>query len=134
MPTECLEGYTTLLYLLVTEYGIPETIYSDRHSILINYLSGETTQFGIMCNDFGINQIAALSPEAKGKVERMNFTLQNRLLNNIKRFKLKTYYELNKWFNSYYKKKLIKNLLINPKIAILEKIRITRIKNQKELE
>lgn len=103
MPNECLEGYVNLLYLLLNNYGIPENIYSDRHTILIAIKDGEITQFGRMCEDLGINQIAALTPEAKGKVERMNKTIQNRLLNDIKRFDIKTYSELNKWFNSYYK-------------------------------
>ena len=115
MPTECLEGYTMLLYLLVTEHGIPENIYSDRHSILIALKEGEITNFGHMCEDLGINQIAALSPEAKGKVERMNQTIQNRLLNDIKRFNIKTYEELNKWFNSYYKKYINKKFAYKPK-------------------
>ena len=115
MPTECLEGYTMLLYLLVKNYGIPENIYSDRHTILIALKEGEITQFGHMCEDLGINQIAALSPEAKGKIERMNKTLQNRLLNDIKRFEIKTYEELNKWFNSYYKKYINKKFAYKPK-------------------
>lgn len=115
MPTECLEGYTMLLYLLVTNYGIPENIYSDRHTILIALKEGEITHFGHMCEDLGINQIAALSPEAKGKVERMNKTLQNRLLNDIKRFNIKTYEELNKWFNSYYKSYINKKFAYKPK-------------------
>ena len=115
MPTECLEGYAMLLYLLVTEHGIPENIYSDRHSILIPLKTGEPTNFGHMCEDLGINQIAALSPEAKGKVERMNQTIQNRLLNDIKRFNIKTYDELNKWFNSYYKNYINKKFAYKPK-------------------
>ena len=115
MPTECLEGYCHLLYLLVTNYGLPENIYSDRHTILIPLKDGTLTHFGQMCKDLGINQIAALSPEAKGKVERMNKTIQNRLLNDIKRFNIKTYNELNVWFNSYYKKYLNKKFAYQPK-------------------
>lgn len=115
MPTECLEGYAMLLYLLLTNYGIPENIYSDRHSILIPLKDGGTTHFKDICDDLGINQIAALSPEAKGKVERMNKTIQNRLVNDIKRFNIKTYSELNKWFNSYYKKYLNKKFAYKPK-------------------
>ena len=83
MPTECLKGYVILLKLLLEEYGIPENIYSDRHTILISPKDGELTQFGHMYKDLGINQIAALTPEAKGKVERMNKTIQNGLLNDI---------------------------------------------------
>lgn len=115
MPTECLEGYTRLLYLLLTKYGIPENIYSDRHSVLIPRKEDGTTTFGSICKDLGINQIAALTPEAKGKVERMNKTLQNRLLNDIKRFNIKTYNKLNEWFNSYYKKYLNKKFAYKPK-------------------
>lgn len=115
MPTECLEGYTRLLYLLLTKYGIPENIYSDRHSVLILRKEDGTTTFGSICKDLGINQIAALTPEAKGKVERMNKTLQNRLLNDIKRFNIKTYSELNEWFNSYYKQYINKKFAYKPK-------------------
>lgn len=115
MPTECLYGYTKLLELLVTLHGIPENIYSDRHSILINHLTGEKTQFGLMCDDLGINQIAALSPEAKGKVEKMNETIQNRLLNDIKRYHIKTYSKLNEWFNSFYKDYLNQKFAYEPK-------------------
>lgn len=115
MPTECLEGYVHLLYLLITKHGIPENIYSDRHSILIAIKDGELTQFGNMCKDLGINQIAALTPEAKGKVERMNKTIQNRLLNDINRFNITTYNELNDWFNSYYIKYLNKKFAYKPK-------------------
>lgn len=115
MPTECLEGYTRLLYLLLTKYGIPENIYSDRHSVLVPKKEDGTTTFGIICKDLGINQIAALTPEAKGKIERMNKTLQNRLLNDIKRFNIKTYSELNEWFNSYYKQYINKKFAYQPK-------------------
>ena len=115
MPTECLEGYAMLLFLLLTKHGIPENIYSDRHTILINPKEGELTQFGLICKDLGINQIAALSPEAKGKVERLNQTLQNRLLNDIKRFHIQTYSELNQWFNSYYKNYINKKFAYQPK-------------------
>lgn len=115
MPTECLEGYVNLLYLLITKHGIPENIYSDRHTILIAIKDGETTQFGYMCKDLGINQIAASTPEAKGKIERMNKTIQNRLLNDIKRFNIKTYSQLNEWFNSYYIKYLNKKFSYKPK-------------------
>lgn len=114
MPNECLEGYVKLLELLITKHGIPEIIYSDRHLILISP-NGNLTQFGMMCEDLGIQQIAAQSPEAKGKIERMNQTIQNRLLVDIKRFNIKTYDELNKWFNSYYIKYINKKFAYKPK-------------------
>ena len=45
----------------------------------------------------------------------MNKTLQNRLLNDIKRFNIKTYTKLNEWFNSYYKVYINKKFAYKPK-------------------
>ena len=102
MPTECLEGYVHMLEILVTKHGIPENIYCDRHTILINPKDGELTNFGYMCEDLGINIIAANTPQAKGKVEKWNNTIQNRLINDIKRYNIKSIDELNIFFNDYY--------------------------------
>ena len=102
MPTECLEGYVHMLEILVTKYGIPENFYSDRHTILIDPKDGELTNFGHMCEDLGINIIAASTPQAKGKVEKWNNTIQNRLINDIKRYDIKSIDELNIFFNDYY--------------------------------
>lgn len=45
----------------------------------------------------------------------MNFTIQNRLLNDIIRFIIKTYNELNKWFNDYYISYINKKFAYPPK-------------------
>ena len=55
-----------------------------------------------MLEELGVELIYANSSETKGKIEKMNFTIQNRLLNDIKRFNIKKYEELNKWFNDFY--------------------------------
>ncbi len=102
MPTECLEGYVHILEIMLKKHGIPENFYSDRHTILINPIDGNLTQFGKICEDVGINIIAAYTPQAKGKVEEKNEVAQNRLPNDIKRFKIKTYEQLNIWFNDFY--------------------------------
>ena len=88
--------------MLIMTDGTPQVIYADRTSILWNQKDGELTQVGRMLEELGIELIYANSSEAKGKIEKMNFTIQNRLLNDIKRFNIKTYEELNKWFNDFY--------------------------------
>lgn len=116
MPTECLVGYYAyMLKLLVTKHGIPENIYCDRHTILVNLVDGELTQFGYMCNDLGINIIAAGTPQAKGKVEKWNNTIQNRLVNDIKRYNIKSVDELNHFFNNFYCNYLNHKYAYNPK-------------------
>ena len=115
MPTECLEGYIHLLQILVTKHGIPENLYSDKHTILINPKDGELTQFGYICKDLGINIIAANTPQAKGKVEKWNNTIQNRLVNDIKRYNIKSIDELNIFFNDYYSNYLNQKYAYEPK-------------------
>ncbi len=115
MPTECLLGYCHLFKILFEKYGIPISIYSDKTTILWSKNDGQLTQVGRMLNELGIELIYANSPEAKGKIEKMNFTIQNRLLNDIVRFNIKTYDELNKWFNDYYIKYINKKFAYEPK-------------------
>ena len=115
MPTECLEGYVHMLEILVTKHGIPENLYSDKHTILISPIDGNLTQFGQMCEDLGINMIAANTPQAKGKVEKWNNTIQNRLVNDIKRFNIKSVDELNKFFNDFYCNYLNQKYAYEPK-------------------
>ena len=69
MPTECLEGYTHMLERLVIKRGIPENIYCDRHTILINPKDGKLTQFGHMYKDLGINIIATNTHKLKAKLK-----------------------------------------------------------------
>lgn len=115
MPTECLEGYVHMLEILVTKYGIPENFYSDKHTILISLKDGNLTNFGHMCEDLGINIIAANTPQAKGKVEKWNNTIQNRLINDIKRYNIKSIDELNIFLTIIIVIILIKNMLMNLK-------------------
>ena len=90
VPQECSAGYLTVLKQVVTHYGIPGSLYQDRHSALKRndahwsleeQLAGrqEPTQVGAALEALGITPIFALSPQAKGRVERLWGTLQDRL-------------------------------------------------------
>ncbi|MGB9887733.1 MAG: ISNCY family transposase [Moorellales bacterium] len=94
-PSEDFEGYRQLLYDLVTHHGIPMAVYSDRHTLffppkkpdnhpsLEEQLLGQKqplTQIGRILNELGIQHIPALSPQAKGRIERSFETLQERLV------------------------------------------------------
>jgi transposase len=87
---EGTEGYLWLLRQIVTQYGIPLSIYQDRHGslkrnddhwTLEEELAGrqEPTQVGQALRTLGIQPIFALSPQAKGRIERLFGTLQDRL-------------------------------------------------------
>jgi len=91
-PTEDATGYMTVLEDVVRNFGVPGAVYNDRHTIFFSpnkdkltveeELSGKTinlTQVGRALSELGIDHIAAHSPQAKGRVERMWHTLQTRL-------------------------------------------------------
>ena len=90
--TEDAHGYFLLLERLVTTHGRPLALYHDRHSIFqhnaprpwspAEQLAGqqEPTQFGRLLAELAIASIAARSPQAKGRIERLFGTLQERLV------------------------------------------------------
>ena len=98
-PQEDSQGYFLLLRQIVERYGRPLTLYRDRHSIfqentkklsIDQQLQGRPapTQFGRLLDELEIRSIQAWSPQAKGRVERLFGTLQDRLvtefrLNNV---------------------------------------------------
>ena len=114
MPTECQSGYCHMMRLEIEKNGIPKAIYSDRHTIFKNIKDGSKTQFGLMMDRLGIRMIFAGSPEAKGRIERCNGTCQRRLPNDIVRFHIKTYDQLNVWFNEFYIPYLNSKFAFNP--------------------
>lgn len=89
-PHEDLHGYVVMLRQLIATFGVPWTVYGDRASVLVRNdphwtmeeeLAGRQrpSHFGQMLDELGIRYIAALSPQAKGRIERLWRTLQDRL-------------------------------------------------------
>jgi transposase len=94
-PAEDLHGYLTLLRQLAERHGLPVTLYGDRlgvfvrndaHWSLEEELQGaqHPTQFGQVLRDLGIGYLAAHSPQAKGRIERLWETLQDRLVAELR--------------------------------------------------
>jgi hypothetical protein len=79
---------STVTYL--GRHGKPVAFYSDKHSIFRLCHQGATgradgeTQFGRALTELNIDIICANSPQAKGRVERMNKTLQDRLVKELR--------------------------------------------------
>jgi transposase len=70
-------------------YGKPVAFYSDKHSVFRVNKAGAIhgngmTQFGRALHELNIDIICANSPQAKGRVERMNKTLQDRLVKELR--------------------------------------------------
>ena len=93
-PTEDQIGYLLLLRSVAQRYGLPMSIYHDRHTILRSpkqptldeQLAGLTpmSQLQRIMAGLGIEAIPAHSPQAKGRIERLWGTLQDRLTKELR--------------------------------------------------
>lgn len=78
----------------ISQYGIPQSVYLDRHTTykstkkqsIEEQLRGERSmsQFERAMNDLGVLVIHAFSPQAKGRVERLFKTFQDRLIKEMR--------------------------------------------------
>lgn len=86
---ESTEAYFTATRAHLEQHGRPLAYYSDRHSIFrVNIPEAASgtgeTQFGRAMRELDIELICANSPQAKGRVERANATLQDRLIKEMR--------------------------------------------------
>jgi transposase len=88
-PSETTHAYLEALRGCVLTHGLPLAYYSDRHGIFrVNVkeaASGDGfTEFGRVLKRLNIESICAHTPQAKGRVERANQTLQDRLVKEMR--------------------------------------------------
>ena len=105
-PSEAIESYFTLMQMYLNQHGRPLALYSDKHGVFkVNHpgaLSGEgITQFGRAMKELGIEMIFANSPQAKGRIERSNRTLQDRLVKELRLNKISTIEEANTFLTTF---------------------------------
>ena len=85
---ENTSSYFLLMQGLIHRRGIPLALYTDRHAVFKHRSeyqpAGTTTQFGRAMGELGTQLIFALSPQAKGRVERTAGTFQDRLITELR--------------------------------------------------
>jgi transposase len=98
------------LRVWIERHGVPLTLYVDwknlykRRATPKEWLRGEEpiTQFGRMCAKLGIELIAASSPQAKGRVERVHGTHQDRLVKKLRRKQISSHTQANVYLQRDY--------------------------------
>ena len=108
---ETLNGYYNVLHQILVNYGIPYQFFTDNRTVFEykrkadNSIEKDTfTQFGYACKQLGIDIRTSSIPQSKGRVERMNGTLQSRLPVELRLKSISSIDEANKFLNSYIKK------------------------------
>src|SRR3989454_4718159 len=99
-----------LLRAWIERYGVPRALYTDWKNVYVRLpnvqerLRGEAavTQFGQMCAKLGIRIIAASSPQAKGRVERVHGTHQDRLVKKLRLATVSNYDDANAYLQEHY--------------------------------
>lgn len=93
-------GYLRLFCEIFKRHGLPQSIYSDRHSVfwtdreptldeqLIN--QRPVTEVGRALDELGVTLILAGSPQAKGRIERLWGTFQDRLVSELRLARVKS--------------------------------------------
>ena len=111
------EGETTAAAMeifgaYVRKHGVPHSLYVDRDSIYRSDRQatveeelrgqGAMTQFGRAMKQLEVELILANSPQAKGRVERMNGTLQDRLVKEMRLKKISDIPSANRFLNKTF--------------------------------
>jgi biotin operon repressor len=105
-PAETTQAYLSLLRGILRKRGVPQALYTDRDSVFVVNNAHEVemlraqgrepqTQFGRALKELGIEWIPAYSPQAKGRIERLWGTFQDRLLHELRVQKIRTLGEAN---------------------------------------
>lgn len=110
-PAEDQAGYLIMLREIALGYGLPRLIYHDRHTILrspkeptlAEELAGRRprSQVQRVMEGLGIEPIPALSPQAKGRIERLWRTLQDRLTKEMRLAAVGTLAEANAFLPAF---------------------------------
>ena len=107
---ETLNGYYHVFHQIPTTYGIPYKFFTDRRTVFTYKkknspsLDEDTyTQFAYACKQLGVLLESSSVPQAKGRVERLNQTLQSRLPIELRLAGITTIDAANEFLNSYIK-------------------------------
>lgn len=103
-PSESLSGYFKGLEKHLIKYGRPRGLYSDRHSIFGGGDHMHHAQFKRALKELEIISLLARSPQAKGRVERVNRTLQDRLVKEMRLRNISNIDDANEFLNEFLEK------------------------------
>ena len=104
VPAETTEAYQNILEEHLGKYGRPLALYVDKHSIFRTNretLKESETHFHRVLRELEIELICAHSPQAKGRVERANGTLQDRLIKEMRLRGIRTIEEANRYLPTF---------------------------------
>ena len=108
---ETLNGYYNITHQILTKYGIPYLIKTDKRTVFeykkkaSSKVEEDTfTQYAYACKQLGIHIETSSVPEFKPRVERLFQTLQQRLPQELRLAQISTIDEANEFLSTYIKR------------------------------
>jgi hypothetical protein len=110
------QGYFLVLEQVARSRGVPLAVYHDGHGIFTRskgahpdrltraeLITGRPapTQFGRLLQELGVTAITAHSPQAKGRIERLWNTFQDRLVTELRLADVRTMAEANRFLSAF---------------------------------
>ena len=111
---ETIYGYQMIMKQTLQNFGIPEYLYTDYRTVfkstkksltLEEELQGKkikNTRFANMLEHIGTSIISTINPHAKGRIERLWHTFQDRLYNELKKKNINNIEEENQYLNDIF--------------------------------
>lgn len=110
---ETTYGYQLVLKETIEKYGIPECLYTDYRTVFQSTLKRKkdlkettkeikATKFALMLEKLGTNIISTIDPMAKGRIERLWRTFQDRLVKELAKAHIKTIEEANQYIKEIF--------------------------------
>ena len=107
--SETSEAVRVALHAVFVRHGLPQALYTDRASWAVHPRPGRVrdvperpTQVGRALERLGIEHILAYSPQARGRGERVNRTLQDRLVNELRLAGVRTVERANRYIEDHF--------------------------------
>ena len=112
-PEETTYGYQLMLKEIIENYGIPNCLYTDFRTVFQSpkkltpeeELAGKeigATRFGEMLDYLGIDIISTMCPQAKGRIERLWRTFQDRLVKELRKEHITSLEEANRYIREVF--------------------------------
>lgn len=106
---ETLDGYYEITEQILLQYGIPYQILTDNRTVFSSNVKEKdsskdqraSTQYGYACQTLGIELTTTSIPQAKGRIERLFNTFQDRLYNEMHLQGIRTMAQANEFLPSY---------------------------------
>lgn len=111
---DAIRHWRTIMWEYVNKHGLPRSLYTDRFGVY--YAENKLTDFARAMKELNVELIFAKSPQAKGRVENRNRTLQDRLIKALRQRGISNTSDANKYLREEFIEEFNNKFAVNPEV------------------